>query len=141
MKGGGTYGNRLDLSVSVRLGLWGLQRGSCTEQVMTEGVCRKNPPRDCSGVLPVQDDAEILEKLDLHCILGLASQDGLGFGKFEQDFGARRPPRTPAGFNNHGGERETIFHAETLRGKMVAFKILVLRDCRARVTYGCRDVA
>ena len=44
-------------SVGARLGLWGLQRGSCVEQVLREGIRWENPPHDSSGVLSVEDDA------------------------------------------------------------------------------------
>ena len=89
----------------------------------------------------MEDDAEVLEDMRPHRILGLASQDRINFGKFEQDFGGRRVPRAPTGFNYYGNERETIFHAKALGGAMVAFEILVLHDCRARVIYGRRDAA
>jgi len=81
-----------------------------------------------------------LEELRPHNVLRLARENGLSFGKFEQDFNGRRPPRAPTSFDNDGRERETILHAKALGREVVAFKILILLDSRAGVTYGSRDV-
>jgi hypothetical protein len=88
----------------------------------------------------VEDDAQVLEELRPHNVLGLARENRSSFGKFEQDFSGRRSPRTPTSFDNDGRERETILHAKALGGEVTAFKILILLDSRAGVTYGSRDV-
>ena len=110
------------------------------EEVLWDVVGGEHPPRNCPGVLPMEDDAQVLEKLRLHNVLGLARENGLSFGKFEQDFDGRWPPRAPTSFGHHGSERETLFRAEALGGEVVAFKILILLDGRAGVTYGSWDV-
>ena len=81
-----------------------------------------------------------MEELRPHNVLGLARENRSSFGKFEQDVSGRRSPRTPTSFDHDGRERETIFHAKALGGEVVAFKILILLDSRAGVTYGSRDV-
>ena len=56
----------------------------------------------------MEDNAQVLEELCPHIVLGLARENRSSFGKFEQDLSGRRSPRTPTSIDNDGRYRETI---------------------------------
>ena len=128
-------------SLCACLSLRGLQRRSCEKQVVREGVSRKHPSRNRSGILSMENCAQALEKLRLNNIFGLAGENSFSFGKFNKDGCSRRPPRAPARFDHHGGEGEALFRAEAFCEEVIALEVFVLHDCRARVLDGCWDIA
>ena len=81
-----------------------------------------------------------MEKLRLNYIFGLAGEHSFGFGKFNKDGSSRRPPRTPTGFDHHGSKSEAFVPAKAFGRQVVALEVFVLRDCRARVPYGRRNI-
>ena len=136
-----TKQSELHRSLCACFNLRGLQRRSCEKQVVREGVRRKHPFRNRSGILSVEDGTQALEKLRLNNIFGLAGKHSFGFGKFNKDGCSRRPPRAPTCFDHHRGESEALFRAEAFCEEVIALEVFVLHDCRARVLDGCWDIA
>ena len=73
-----------DRSLGACFSLRGLQRRSCEKQVVREGVSRKHPSRNRSGILSVEDGTQALEKLRLNNIFGLAGENKFSFWQVQK---------------------------------------------------------
>ena len=64
-----------------------------------------------SGILPVEDDTQILVDLPENSIFGIACQIGFSFGNFQKYLVSRSSPCTPDGLRHHRDEIETLIDA------------------------------